>query len=478
MRATLDARALKPFTKALHCLSKYGDDLTIHATDECLTLSTTNSSMSAYCRFKYERQFFSKYTLGSQSSTFATSHDATNVTGQLLTKSLLSILRHRTVEKTVDRCELSIIEGDTSEQNDDGEEDSLESRLTVRLHCKHGIVKTHRLILQTPSAMMAPGSPDTDNESHLTIGPRAVKDMLEHFPVARGTKSDPQLVWSFKDTEVEVKSLETSLDSKGRSQLSTELSLSADEFDTYDVYSCPTTIAFHLREFIATIAFAESLGLALDIRFTDPANPLFIDVESDLTESLFVISTSQVPGQPFQPSQAQPLNNRSNKREREGDAAEHPNKYKKPMKAAQRDPIPSARASSSTPLPQSRHVSRAYETPCTPGPSNRPEGPHRDPLFLPTSSQLSVAEEAAIRSSGLGIEDMDRATFEAMMDGDAEEIGPELANSQASFTLGSDQPDSFELVEDVEMAPSQSESITSRSSHKVSEFVWWSCLWY
>lgn len=72
------------------------------------------------------------------------------------------------------------------------------------------------MILQTPSAMMAPGSPDTDNESHLTIGPRAVKDMLEHFPVARGTKSDPQLVWSFKDTEVEVKSLETSLDSKGQ----------------------------------------------------------------------------------------------------------------------------------------------------------------------------------------------------------------------------------------------------------------------
>lgn len=111
--------------------------------------------------------------------------------------------------------------------------------------------------------------------------------------------------------------------------------------------------------------------------------------------------------------------------------------------------------------------------PCTPGPSNRPEIPRRDPLFLPTSSQLSVAEEAAIRSSGLGIEDMDKATFEAMMDGDAEEIGPDLANSQeATFTLRSDQPDSFELVEDVEMAPSQSDSITSRASHKVNELSW------
>lgn len=48
--------------------------------------------MSAYCRFKYERQFFSKYTLGSQISTFAASQDATNVTGQLLTKVSLTVM--------------------------------------------------------------------------------------------------------------------------------------------------------------------------------------------------------------------------------------------------------------------------------------------------------------------------------------------------------------------------------------------------
>lgn len=35
----------------------------------------------------------------------------------------------------------------------------------------------------------------------------------------------------------------------GKAQLSTELTISADEFDVYDVYATPTIISFHLREF-------------------------------------------------------------------------------------------------------------------------------------------------------------------------------------------------------------------------------------
>ena len=62
---------------------------------------------------------------------------------------------------------------------------------------------------------MAPGVPDTYNESRLTIGPKALKDLIEHFPVAKVYRSDPQLVWTFDDTEVGLKSLESSIDSRG-----------------------------------------------------------------------------------------------------------------------------------------------------------------------------------------------------------------------------------------------------------------------
>jgi cell cycle checkpoint control protein RAD9A len=111
---------------------------------------------------------------------------------------------------------------------------------------------------------MTPGVPDSPHESCLTIGPKAIKDIVEQFPSARGSRSDPQLIWHFGDSEVEVRSLECSIDAKGeiglthfcfadglagQSQLSTELTISTDEFDVYNVHSPPFTIAFHLREF-------------------------------------------------------------------------------------------------------------------------------------------------------------------------------------------------------------------------------------
>ena len=60
-----------------------------------------------------------------------------------------------------------------------------------------------------------PGVPDTDNESHLSIAAKTVKDMIDHFPAAKGPKSDPQLIWNFGPDEVQLRSWETSLDLKG-----------------------------------------------------------------------------------------------------------------------------------------------------------------------------------------------------------------------------------------------------------------------
>jgi cell cycle checkpoint control protein RAD9A len=35
----------------------------------------------------------------------------------------------------------------------------------------------------------------------------------------------------------------------GMGQLATELTISADEFENYDIFMTPTSLAFHLREF-------------------------------------------------------------------------------------------------------------------------------------------------------------------------------------------------------------------------------------
>ncbi|KAG5647049.1 hypothetical protein DXG03_001419 [Asterophora parasitica] len=467
------------FTKALTCLSKYGDELSIYATSDSLALSATNSSKSAYCRFKYERLFFSKYSIAATPGEAWSNEieQTVNVTGQLLTKSLLSILKHRTVEKTVERCEMSIVEGHEANDDETQEEnhDNLETRLIIRMHCKHGVVKTHRLILLTPTSLMAPGVPDAQNESNLTIGPKALKDMIEHFPLARGAKSDPQLIWSFGEYNVDLRSLESSTDTKGKAQLATELTISAEEFDVYNIFAPPTTIAFHLREFNATIAYADSMSLAVDLRFTDPAAPLYIDVEGDNSATLFVISTSQVHGADAGAPSQKYVAPGTKKRERDETPLELKNK--KPMKAVQKvEPqTPSVRHSlPRTPgyvpqqLPGSSGPSHmdASRYDDMPPPSfipariSSPRG--KEPLFLP-SSQASVHEEV-LRSTGLGIENMDADELEAMLEGDAEEVTFDFASQDPNYQKPDEaqDPESFELEDDAAEIPPTQNSGDSR----------------
>lgn len=113
MQATLSAAALKrtsptrlfhtyalisttqqAFIRALTCLSRYGDDLVLHADAQHVTLSATNSSLSAYCRFRYGRMYFSRYRVGGGVNGAGPSNGSPSapqdVKGQLLVKVRLA----------------------------------------------------------------------------------------------------------------------------------------------------------------------------------------------------------------------------------------------------------------------------------------------------------------------------------------------------------------------------------------------------
>lgn len=336
-----------------------------------------------------------------------------------------------------------------------------------------GIVKTHRLVLQTPSSQLHLHVPEALNESHVVIGPKAMRDMIDHFPSTRG-KADPQLIWVFDDTEVQVRSFETSLDGKGAldvvssdlhvnqcnagaGQLATELTISADEFENYDIFATPISLAFHLREFNvslsfndqsslagakiargykltyginqATIAYAESMEAILEVRFTDPASALYVNVQSDNIESLFAMSTNSVPGAPAPLAAAVPSQARSagssgsvqGHATRKRPRAEAMARHRTPAKVVQRVApaaltrrSPGARLSTPSQPPVVRRSSLAVSQ------------PREEPLFLP-GSQMSTADKEALDASGLG--DMDADEFHAMMEDEGEEVGLDLSPS-------------------------------------------------
>ncbi len=102
MQATVDATALKrtcsllllvnalsdllslDLTRALTCLSKFGEEVILVATPETLALSSTNSSNSAYGRFKYPRSFFSKYRV--DAALVDDDGGTVSISGQIATK--------------------------------------------------------------------------------------------------------------------------------------------------------------------------------------------------------------------------------------------------------------------------------------------------------------------------------------------------------------------------------------------------------
>jgi cell cycle checkpoint control protein RAD9A len=101
------------------------------------------------------------------------------------------------------------------------------------------------------------------------------------------------------------------------------------------------------------------------------------------------------------------------------------------------------------------------------GPSGSPEvgrvkARDQTPLFYPFS-QLSQVDKEVIRASGLGIEDMNQDELEAMLEGEGEEVDFEFAASQNltnmergdSAMLSADDPESFELIENTELGPTQ-----------------------
>ena len=176
----------------------------------------------------------------------------------------------------------------------------------------------------------------------------------------------------------------------------------------------------------ATIAYAESMEAVLDVRFTDPAAALYVNVQSDSIESLFAMSTSRVPGAPEPPVASLPRQVRSagSSGTTQGRAAnkrpfeETTMRRRTPAKVVERVSPPglARRASGAqVPVPSSHASARHHHQPSPPA-----HLPRNEPLFLP-GSQMSAADREALRASGLG--DMDADEFNAMMEDDGEEVG-------------------------------------------------------
>lgn len=208
------------------------------------------------------------------------------------------------------------------------------------------------------------------------------------------------------------------------------------------------------------MVLADSLNIPLEMRFTLPAEPMYITAETEECSMLFVIATNITRAEDDDPAIKQlrsgtyqhgSANANARKRALEDDAANGRmgNGSRRSSKVVRRlDSRASSRQDAGT--QQSRNGNSQASSgprsgtrqPTASTPSSATLGDDGDtgqqqeelPLFL--SSQLSVADIEVLQQSGLGVETMTADEFAAMLDGEGQEVNDDILMKPPSKAPG------------------------------------------
>ncbi|XP_046499094.1 cell cycle checkpoint control protein RAD9A isoform X1 [Equus quagga] len=296
MKCLVTGGNVKVLGKAVHSLSRIGDELYLEPLEDGLSLRTVNSSRSGYACFLFAPLFFQQYQVATSGQD--------PLRCKILMKSFLSVFRSLAMlEKTVDKCCISL--------------NGRSSRLVVQLHCKYGVRKTHNLSFQDCESLQAVFDPALC--PHVLRAPaRVLGEAVLPFPpalaeVTLGIGHGRRVILrSYQEEEA---------DSTVKAMV-TEMSIGEEDFQQLQAQE-GVAITFCLKELRVRLpahthhpvlpacpgpgltalplpsqgllSFAESANLSLSIHFDAPGRPAIFAIEDSLLNGHFVLATLSEP---------------------------------------------------------------------------------------------------------------------------------------------------------------------------------------
>ncbi|SPO30676.1 related to DNA repair protein rad9 [Ustilago trichophora] len=271
MNALISASDIKTFYSALHCLSRFSETFWLSCSSRNsgqaqIRLSAINPTNSAFCMFAFDPDFFLSVSTSDQ-----------KIECQIQLKTILSILRTR--GRNVERLSLSLTDNTPT------------CRFTLTLHCHHSILKTHNLTYSPKRGLLPTADPNPPN--FLCLNASTASEWLDHF--LSSSRTGEITLLCTPDSCIARSKEEEIPEGRGqiRRSIATEVKIAVEEFKDYCVLE-DVKLTFSLREFKATVALAESLGVPLEMNFSDGDEPLFVRlrVESAVAGE-FVIATTR-----------------------------------------------------------------------------------------------------------------------------------------------------------------------------------------
>ncbi|XP_060075740.1 cell cycle checkpoint control protein RAD9A-like [Ylistrum balloti] len=270
MKCIIPGIHIKVFGRAIHSLSRIGDELYFEPLEHGLALRTVNSSRSAYACFLFSPSFFQDYDDGvSDISSQNSEEDALRC--KIGMKSCLTVFKSMAnIEKTVERCKIKM--------------NIQEARLVFQLHCKHGILKTHNLAFIECETLQAIFSKDMCINK-LTAHPKLLSDAVLNF---QNNQEEITLIAS--PERISLKNY-VEEEPDPNKVMHTMLNLDPSEFDSCQV-GVDTEITFCLKELRAILSFGEATGMPISIQFETSGRPVVLCIDSDSAfEANFVLAT-------------------------------------------------------------------------------------------------------------------------------------------------------------------------------------------
>ncbi|KAJ7387377.1 Cell cycle checkpoint control protein rad9b [Desmophyllum pertusum] len=270
MRCVIPGRSVKLFAKAIHCLSKLGNELYLEALSQGLALRTVSSSRSAYACFLFNESFFISYDDGSNDQP-QDSQEEDLFKCKIAMKSCLSAFKSmNTIEKTVDQCKIDL--------------NVREARLIFLLYCRHGITKTYNLTFQECETLQAVFTKDLC-PNFMTAQAKILNDAVYNFP-----NNQEEITLVVCPETFKVKNYVDDEPDPAR-VIHTEMMLVPDEFDNYQI-GVDTDVTFCLKELRAILAFAEFSSQPINVHFETSGKPIVFSMDGDSTyEADFVLAT-------------------------------------------------------------------------------------------------------------------------------------------------------------------------------------------
>ncbi|PHH82870.1 hypothetical protein CDD82_4508 [Ophiocordyceps australis] len=277
---TLSLEGLNAFRDALICLSKFSEDVSLEARRDRFTLTTINSSKSAYASFKFAtKRFFSRYhfeATGQFRERFHCCLYIRSLTSLFRSRSGLDSQRDTEKQALIDRCEVTIEDGHDTQ-----------SRFIARIIFRNGLTATHRLPFEPAIPVHARFNKD-QAPHHWTMSSRTLRQLMDHFGPGTeyldiNTDGDHVNFTCFSEKT-------TTQDTVLKKPLHTSIAVEVDEFDDIDVED-KLHIVISVKDFRAIIQHAGFTANAISARYSIPAHPIQFTYAADAISCEFLVMT-------------------------------------------------------------------------------------------------------------------------------------------------------------------------------------------